>query len=306
MIFSSQMNRLCLILALILVSSTLFAGQNVVVVLDDSGSMDDRMRRSREKKIDSAKQALEAVLEQLPADARVGVLLLNGTVNGSPWAVPMGPVNIGDVRQALRRVRAVGGTPLGAFVKDGADALLELRERQHYGEYRLLIVTDGEATDPERLDRYLPDILSRGLTVDVIGVDMKSDHSLATQVNSYRRADDPQSLEVAIREVFAETSDQDDASEAEFELLEGFPSEIAAAAIAALSETDNGPIGEGRRARVDSAVEPGGAPPEGAMNPANRPRDGNDWLVVMFVVVLIYLLLSRLGRAVRRGDRSRR
>ena len=41
-----------------LVAAPLTAGQNVVVVLDDSGSMQDSMRGTRTRKIDAAKDAL--------------------------------------------------------------------------------------------------------------------------------------------------------------------------------------------------------------------------------------------------------
>ena len=107
-------------------------------------------------------------------------------------------------------------------MKIAADALLQRRSEQHYGTYRLLVVTDGEANDMDMLETYLPDILSRGITVDVIGVDMARQHSLATQVHSYREADNPQSLTAAIEEVFAESSDDSDAGESDFELLQGF------------------------------------------------------------------------------------
>ena len=150
------------------------AGQNVVVVLDDSGSMNERMRRQRgTNKIDAAKSALLTVLETLPPDAQVGVVLLNGRVNGSPWVIPLGPVDLSQVRQAMAAVRADGSTPLGEFMKVGADQLLRIGAAQHYGTYRLLIVTDGEATDRRQVQHYLPDIMSRGITVDVIGVDMR-------------------------------------------------------------------------------------------------------------------------------------
>ena len=39
----------------------------------------------------------------------------------------------------------------------------------------------------------------------IIGVNMKSDHTLATKVHSYRRADDPSSLTKAFSDVFSPT-----------------------------------------------------------------------------------------------------
>lgn len=218
--------------------------QNIVVVLDDSGSMKDRMRtdQGRVQRIDAAKQALTAVLSQLPPETKVGVLTLNNRVNGSHWVVPFGPVDSSQLLQNIRRIRAEGGTPLGEFLKQGADQLLEARGQQVYGSYRLLVVTDGEANDARLLDAYLPDILSRGLLVDVIGVDLKSDHSLATRVHNYRRADDPQALEKAISEGFAETSTDDQDAAADFEMLAALPEGFAEQALASLAKSGNTPI----------------------------------------------------------------
>ncbi len=222
------------------------ADQNVVVVLDDSGSMEDRMRTAsgRVQRIEAAKKALISVLSNLPADTNVGVLALNSEVAGSHWIVPFGPADRSVWEPNIRGIRAEGGTPLGEFLKVGADALLEARSRQIYGTYRLLVVTDGEANDERILDAYLPDVLSRGMIVDVIGVDMESDHSLATRVHNYRRADDDRALQQAISEVFAESSGtNDDANDSDFELIAGLPDGMASAALQAIVNRGNEPVG---------------------------------------------------------------
>ena len=124
------------------------AGQNVVVLLDDSGSMDDALRSNRRlQKIDAAKRALLTVLEQVPAEAQIGVLALNSARESGGWIIPLGPLQPVPMRRAIQRITARGGTPLGQFMKTAADELLKLRQRQKYGSYRLLIVTDGEAND---------------------------------------------------------------------------------------------------------------------------------------------------------------
>ena len=233
-------------LAWTLLIGTLTAGQNVVVVLDDSGSMTSRMRSNRAiRKIDAAKQALRVILEQVSDDAQVGVLALNASGADDHWIIPLENVDRSRLVHAIAQIRADGGTPLGEFMKIGADALLAKRDQQRYGEYRLLVVTDGEANDRGLLEQYLPDILARGLVVDVIGVDMKSDHSLATRVHSYRRADDPNSLQQAIAAALAESDPTtDEAGESDFELLATFPEELAPVVLAALVETSNAPIVE--------------------------------------------------------------
>ncbi len=149
--------------------------------------------------------------------------------------------------QAIRKVQPQATTPLGEFLKIGADRLLEQRQRQRgFGTYRLLVVTDGEATDPHLVERYLPDVLARGITVDVIGVDMRQNHMLATRVHSYRKANDPGAMFTAVSEVLAEVGSRgDDAAQQEdFELLAALPDDMALPLIQALNESGNQPIGQ--------------------------------------------------------------
>lgn len=228
------------LIACLVLSSTTFAAQKVVVVVDDSGSMLDRMRYERIRKMDAAKQSLRVVLEKLPADAEVGVLALN-----RGWVMPFQTIDRRQLESQVNRLRASGGTPLGMRMREATDKLLELRSKDPYGDYRLLVVTDGEASDQGLLDAILPDIMARNFVVDVIGVDMESEHSLATAVTAYRRADDPSSLEEAIAESLAESDESDlVGGESDFELIAGLPVEIAPVLISSLTTANNAPIGE--------------------------------------------------------------
>jgi uncharacterized protein YegL len=281
------------------------AADHVVVVLDDSGSMGGQMQRqTRVTKISAAKTALISVLETLPTDAKVGIVRLNSS---PAWVVPLGPVEHESTRSAILGIEASGGTPLGRFMKIGADALLQARQAEHYGSYRLLIVTDGEATDARLVERYLPDILSRGLTVDVIGVELAERHSLATQVHSYRRADDPKMLATAVREVFAETSaTASDAGESDFELLAAIPGECAMAALVALAESGNQPIGESPRPVTASGGSDSDA--TGPVNPRTPPRQPSEdspvsFLGILAVLIVLTVIGSRMVAARRAGRR---
>lgn len=304
-----------LALVLIGLSGPANAGQIVAVVLDDSGSMGEPMRRTpRVRKIQAAKSALLAVLNDLPKDAQLGIVLLNGSVQGSSWVVPLGPVDFPKARQAILQVQPINGTPLGKFMKVGADALLEHRAKEFYGDYRLLIVTDGEATDAELVDRYLPEIMARGLNVDVIGVDMPQQHSLATRVHTYRRADDPAALQQAIRTVLAETlASRDDGGESAFEIVATIPDEVATAALKALSESGNQPIGTKPKAtpeaKQDELPDESSDAAEGAASatPASssgqtppRRRPVGSWFLYAFVFIIFMQLVRGLKRRIRR------
>jgi len=300
--------------------------QHVVVVLDDSGSMNEPMRRNRRMtKMQAAKQSLITVLDSLPADAHVGVVALNARNEphrGNNWIIPLGPVDKAQATAAIRSLRANGGTPLGHFMRHGADELLKSRSKDRYGSYRLLIVTDGEAGDQASVERFLPDILSRGITTDVIGVDMASEHSLATKVHTYRRADDPESLTRAVREVFAETSaDASDTGEDDFDLVAGLPDEVAVAALEALGSAGNHPIGT--RAGVTGVVaahptQPGNqgmgqqpnlpGPPGGILFPQNQNQGQaqDQGGPSMFALLIIGFVLFNLAKAFFGGGKRRR
>jgi len=243
------------------------AQQNVVIVIDDSGSMSSRMRGDKSStRMDAARRALNKVLGDVPDSAQVGVLSLNSNAESNYWIIPMGPLDRSAIQSQIDGIIANGGTPLGAAIKEALNVLLDLRQRQMYGSYRILVVTDGEAGDPQLVDRYAPLARTRGIMLDVIGVDMERTHSLATLANTYRRADDPRSLETAIADVFAETvDDSGDAGQSDYDLLSGLPSEVASAALASLARVDN--------SSIDQDTE-GSAALSGVPNASNAPTPG--------------------------------
>lgn len=280
-------------LAWMVLAGSLFAAQNVVVVVDDSGSMADRMRHERTRKIDAAKRSLAVVLEKLPADAEVGVLALNGG-----WIIPLQKVDPAQVVRRINELRARGGTPLGTRMKEATDELLAKREQEIYDDYRLLVVTDGEASDQDVLDSVLPDIMSRGLLIDVIGVDMEAAHSLATQVHHYRRADDPDSLEEAIASALAETDESAIiGGDSDFELLEGLPVDMAPVVITALTNRNNEPIGG---AAFDSAGFDGG------FRPATPSVATGFALAAFFCMGVVFFFVAALSYMLRAVIRPRR
>ena len=181
------------------------------------------------------------VLSNLPPDTEVGILTF------VDWIYPIAPIDRDKLTGAIRATRAGGGTPLGAYMKTACDTLLEQREKYHgYGTFRLLVVTDGEASDPNVLAKYLPDIVSRGITLDTIGVDMREDHTLGLRSRKYMKADDPDSLTKAVSASLAEvagTSDDRNAQE-NFDAIQGIPDKMVKNIITSLTDQPNQPIGE--------------------------------------------------------------
>ena len=88
--------------------------------------------------------------------------MFSGTNIQNKWVYPLGPKDTQKLIAAIRLPQPSGGTPLGKYLRIGANRLLEQREKQYnYGNYRLLVVTDGEASDTDKVKHYTPEILNR-------------------------------------------------------------------------------------------------------------------------------------------------
>lgn len=249
---------------------------HIVIVLDASGSMDADM--GGPSRMEAAKAALGEVLKSVPETTYVGLLVFSGLNKSADWVYPLGPLNHENFMAALRPLEPSGATPLGTYLKKGADELLANRqERYGYGSYRLLIVTDGEASGPTEegmVQSFTPEVMSRGITMDVIGVDMDADHTLATKVHTYRNAADPKSLAREIQNILAEVSTQDGGSgdvAKLFDEIDGLEVALATNMLGALTSSGNYPIGEKpppevKPAAADTATPP--QPPTGTPTPA--------------------------------------
>lgn len=293
-------------------SSAAWSRDNVVILLDASGSMNDMMSGSADSRMEVAKEALAKVVDRIAPNTNVGLLVFSDIPGSSGWLYDLAPLDRARLLEAIDRCQASGGTPLGEYVKIAADRLLEARQAQRgYGTFRLLVVTDGEATDPEVLRRYLPDVLARGVVVDCIGVDMQDDHALARQVRSYRRANDPAALEEAVAQSLGEVgaAGADDASREQYELAAALNEEIAVAVLDSLTTPVNAPIGE--RAAADASI------PEFADNdqPNYYGQQGGSGsfgnvlggiCTCLFVIVVLFLVaVAAVAKAAGRNRRRR-
>jgi len=266
---------------------------NVLIVLDASGSMSRNMEGSSMSKMDAAKLALIEAIQGLPDKTNIGILVFSASNISDDWIYPLGPIDSDKLIAAIHRPQPGGKTPLGAYIKKAADRLLERRKEQYgYGTYRLLVVTDGEADDRRDVDRFVPEVMARGITVDAIGLNMKSTHTLATQVHSYRSANQPDSLKKAIQEVFAEISGSGDDSTTEeaFALIQALPDEAATRAVQALASSGNHPIGEKPSVRPKDRIVREDREIHAEVQPQ---RSTNPIWVLVIVVVLVFTIARK-------------
>lgn len=286
------MKYIALPLLLLLVTPT-FADDHVVILLDTSGSMAEGMRSSHGvTKMLAAQKALCNLIGDMPTTTKMGLLTFSG------WAFPLGPVDKTKAVNAIARTSPSGGTPLGEYMKIGADSLLTTREKNHgVGTYTLLVVTDGEATDEGVMIRNTSDIVSRGLTLKTIGVNLDRTHTLATKSVAYFDAHNPEILKEALKQAVAEVpAGNDNIEEDAYAMIAGIPGDMVPPIIGKITSTItfNQPIGEKPKIRV--VDEKGNV----SFIAEPTPEPETSWIpyifMVIFAVVALVLLYEFIGK----------
>lgn len=285
---------LCVLFALV---TTAAADDYVVILLDTSGSTGEYMRSAQASRLDVAKKALSDVLTKLPDTTKVGLVTFDG------WVCDLQPVNKGELSQRIASMRPSGNTPLYKFMKAAADRLLEEREKQaNVGTYKLLVITDGEATDSDIDGTFsdgsvrpgvLVDIVSRNVTVDVIGLDMKENHSLKNEINGqYMRGDDPASLTQAVKKAVAEVGfgTGKDVSDEAFADIAELPEPMAVAIIQGITTFPNHPIGE--KAPIRVVMPDGTVQMQPAPEPVEESSSGSFVCILVSVLLIVIAIVA--------------
>jgi len=225
-------------------SKTDLYADNIVIVFDASGSMADPISSNdRSVKLNVAKYSLKQVVSGMKDNTNIGLFVFGNVTNNNP--VPIGPKNLSNLVYAIEGIQPGGGTPLGEFIEKAANQLLQQRQKNlGYGRYKILVVTDGEATDVGKMQEVAPEVLKRNLSLDVIGVGMTKEHQLAKMSTSYRAANDAESLNKALQEIVAETPamTQSNAGNDDFETIKWLSNEQANAVILTLGNNENQPL----------------------------------------------------------------
>lgn len=184
--------------------------KNYYVVFDGSGSMDDGDCANGSTKAKVAKKALRKFAQSVPEDARLGLLVFDD--NGIAEKLPLGTNNRDDFIREVDSVRPSGTTPLKSALAKGVQSLQQQAIRQRgYGEYNLIVVTDGEAPsdeDPKRVVQHL--LKYTPVVVHTIGFCIGESHSLNQPgMTIYGAAQNEQELVEELEEVLAEAESFD-------------------------------------------------------------------------------------------------
>ena len=179
--------------------------RNLYFIIDGSGSMDEGC--SGKKKIDGAKQAVAKFMETVPSNVNLGLWVFASA--GSSERVPLGPDNRNAFMQAVNGIRANGGTPLADALRAAADKLeIQYQQQLGYGDYRLIVVTDGEANGLGKAMRYVND---KGfIQVYAISLCIKLNNDLMTKSRDQFAADDYDKLVEGLKQAAAESQTFDE------------------------------------------------------------------------------------------------
>jgi len=179
--------------------------QNYIVIFDGSGSMGDVKCSAGRRKIDVAREAVTEWSKTLPGDANIGLVAFHnkGWVFGK-----LGETDRQGFIKGVQSLQYGGKTPLTqAFNYAYRDITLQGQKQLGYGEYTIVVVTDGIANNPGQLYNTVETIQAASpITIYTIGFCIGKKHSLNQPGKTvYKAADNPEALRQGLKEVLAES-----------------------------------------------------------------------------------------------------
>lgn len=170
--------------------------RNFYFVFDGSGSMAGKM--------DEAKAAIKTFIANVPEEnVNLGLFVFDERVTRE--VVPLAPDNRKQFLAAVNQAEAGGGTPLGTSIKTGIEALIgQYRKQLGYGEYRLIVVTDGDSDWNNPVSVGVEPANRYGFPIYTIGFGIGEEHELRQHSVSYRSANNKEELARALEEAVSE------------------------------------------------------------------------------------------------------
>jgi hypothetical protein len=180
--------------------------KNYYIVQDGSGSMGEVECSGNESKSVVSKKALAEFAKSVPAEANLGLLAFDS--RGVTERLPLGKNNRTQFINAVNAVKADSGTPLDEAIMGGLRALEKQAQKQlGYGEYHLVIITDGYANwghDPTKEVEWI--VNNTSIVIHTIGFCVDKKHSLNMPGKTfYVTAQNPKELFSGLKAVLAES-----------------------------------------------------------------------------------------------------
>jgi len=185
--------------------------RNFYFIFDGSGSMNDQPDKQPRgdqhfsTKMSGAKWAVHKFLDQVPPEVNIGLYVFD--IEGQRELLPLQRGNREAFRKAIDEMSAGGETPLAEAIAFGAQRLKEkYQEQLGYGEFRLVVVTDGLASS---LPKAAIDAARLGFPIYTIGLSIKEKHPLRDFSVSYKAAENFEELAQGLEDTLAELPDFD-------------------------------------------------------------------------------------------------
>jgi predicted small lipoprotein YifL len=188
--------------------------KNYVLIFDGSGSMGEQRCSGDKTKNAVAQEAVAEWAQSVPADANLGLIVFDQ--KGFSTRLQLGQGERQAFVQQVQSVVAGQGTPLTQAVQTAYDLLTaQARKQLSYGEYHMVIVTDGVANQPDRLTETINAVLAHSpIIISTIGFCIADTHSLNQPGRTiYKAADNPEALRQGLQDVLAESESFDDITE---------------------------------------------------------------------------------------------
>jgi Ca-activated chloride channel homolog len=179
---------------------------NYYIVFDGSGSMRSQECGDGVSKMEAAVQAVTRFIKSAPATANIGLAAFDR--KGTFERVALGADNRDALGTALLRIDAGSGTPLNSGIRIGYEKLTnQARTQLGYGEYHLVVVTDGKAEpsseDPTPVVQEM--LQDSPVVLHTIGFCIDASHVLNQQGRTYyASATSPKELQASLQAVLAE------------------------------------------------------------------------------------------------------
>ena len=181
---------------------------NYYIILDGSGSMDGDQCAEGTTKMAVAKTAITQFAEQVPVDANLALYSFDGM--GSSERIHLATENRVPFFEKIKTIETGGGTPLATAIRYGYQQLAAQAAKQlGYGEYHLVVVTDGIASNGEKPNQILKTVLQQSpVVIHSLGFCLDESHSLNQPgLTAYTAASNADELQRGLQAVLAESTD---------------------------------------------------------------------------------------------------
>jgi Ca-activated chloride channel family protein len=184
---------------------------NYYTIVDGSGSMTSTECSgdppNRNGRIVPAREAMIRFGKRLPSNANLGLYVFDRIAWRERVALDHGEVNRQAFVEAVAHIEAGGNTPLGAALMVAYEALRKQSLLQNgYGEYHIVVETDGAASDADVMERAVKLITKSPIILETIGFCIAQGHALNQPgFTIYRNAMNPTELSKGLDAIFAES-----------------------------------------------------------------------------------------------------